>query len=430
MRAQSLTLASKPAPEHKVEQAERARQARIDAGQARPLLDPFWRDHLFFWLMHHFHSSTRSLLMYAGLSSDDFSRLSRSGYINYKKLSWRPTSRSKDREISCVTLSDKGKRYKNRLLNVMSDDNQSKPIPDRHLGHELVLQAYIFSLINRDQLIRLLGPALIRDGATRRYHDYFDLTGTRWSRVWQFDALVVLGGAEGSRSAMAIEVERTKKDLRDQQKFFDKLQENSLEQCRVLILTETEAAKEAWLDRLDAWRTLGRPEKNRTYDKNQLLADQGRTVVESVDAIGFESIITGLRRPSGRGTKRLPKSLSVADFRVIETLMLQADDQQHRARVAQRLEETFEALEEPPSRGDRPVSVSDWEALPDHTLLLTIDEARALADPAKVIDHGKLNAVVRRRTELIMAGKRARMVDDSKSPAPPKKQGLLSKFRK
>lgn len=293
-----------------------------------------------------------------------------------------------------------------------------------------MLQAYIFSLINRHQLISLLGPALIRDGATRRHHNYFDLTGTRWSRVWQFDALVVLGGADGSQSAMAIEVERTKKDLRDQQKFFDKLQENSFERCRLLILTETEATKQTWLDRLDAWRTLGRPEKNRTYDKNQLLADQGRTIVESVDAIGFETIITGLRRPSGRGTKRLPKSLSVADFRAIETLMIQADNQQHQARVAQRLEETIEALEEPPSRGDRPVSVSDWEALPDHTMLLTIDEARTLVDPSKVIDQGKLNAVVRRRTELIMAGKKARMADDSKPPEPPKKQGLLSKFRK
>ena len=428
MRAQTQ---EKPRPKvNRVAQAAHARLARVAAGEARQLPPYPEREFLFFLLMHHFHTSTRSLLMHAGLAARDFSEFSKEGWIEYHRVSWKKTSRSKRAEISCIALTHKGRAEKMAILGLEKEDRKSKPVPDQHLGHELMLQAIIYTLHAKGQLKSLLGPALIRDGAIKDCHDYFGLNASRGMRFWQFDALIALRPNERREEVeyFAIEFERTRKNLRDQQNFFDKLEENSFQECRILILTETERASEVWRSHLHAWRTKGRPTGKDQYDNRQLLADQERTLVLSAEAIGFESMVTGLRRPSGRGTTRSEKSINNIDFHKFNELINQSEIRQLQSSFDEKLSVLLEAMETPVPRGSRPVNVSDWEVLPDQPSFLTIEEVLNLANPSNVVDFPKLQAKIEhRRARIAQLTKAAR----AELPEPaPRKKGLFSKLRK
>ena len=375
---------------------ERARQARVRLGQARPLPDPDARRVRFFQLLHQFHASTTNLMLTAGLTAGDLRRYSKEGWIDYGRRSWRPTSRSKERQLSCLTLSAKGRKFKNQLLQPCFN---SIPIPDGHLGHDLTLQGLTMLLLSRDQVIDYVGPAVVRAGALKHDCSDFGLDQQYGKRAWSFDGLLWLRSADRSiQYRFAVEVERHPKTaVRDQQRFFDKLDDARHQQCQILVVTETKAAAERWNQTLQLWRERGRPLNGGRFDEHLPLADQGRTVVTSAEVQDLAHLIAGKKKKSGTsGGAPGQRAYAAADLRAIQVAVEDSDWPMHRARLADRLVEIEEAFHHLDERKARPISITASEIWPASPLL-SLDEVTRLANTESTYDLARMATLVRAR---------------------------------
>ena len=302
-----------------LQRAAHARQARVQSGQARKLSSPDQRVKLLYHWLHQFHTTTRSILLHLGLTSNQLIQLSNDGIIEYSKRVWKPTHRSKPALISCVSLTPKGRTKKNALLRA---SRTSKPGLESDWSHDLQLQAYLAILKSKGQLRSLIGPAPIRDGALKDPNSSFPaLPLSARDKPWNFDAVAKLSDVGGVEKFIAFELERTpKKKLQDQQRFFEKLRSVTHSDYSVVILTESARAEDEWRTRLQTWRTLGKPIGEGQYDDYYLLHDDGRTIVQSFEAHHLEQVITGKKRPSGKWSGYEPSDHAINRVADIQAL--------------------------------------------------------------------------------------------------------------
>lgn len=302
-----------------VQRAAHARQARVQSGQARKLLAPDQRVKLLYYWLHHFHTSTRSILLHLGLTSNQLIELSNDGIIEYSKRVWKSTHRSKPSLISCVSLTPKGRVKKNAFI---GSRRTSKPGLESDLSHDFQLQAYLAILHSKRQLRGLIGPAPIRDGALKDLNSGFPaLPVTARDKPWNFDSVAHVKDVGGATKFIAFELERTpKKKLQDQQRFFEKLRSVGHSEYSVVILTESVRAEDAWRARLETWRTLGKPIEDGQHDDYYLLHDDGRTIAQSFEAHHLEQVITGKKKPSGKWVTQEPSAQAINRVADIQAL--------------------------------------------------------------------------------------------------------------
>ena len=394
------------------ERAAHARHARAKSGKSRHLKTPEVRQQMLLHWLHNFHTSTRNILLQLGLTSNQLIQLSNDGIIEYTKRSWKPTHRSKVAQISCVTLTAKGRKLKNSIIN---PSRNSKPGLESDLSHDLQLQAYIALIKSKGQLISIVGPAIIRDGALKDSRKGFpDLPFTTRDKPWNFDALARILDQDGKERCIAFELERTpKKKLIDQQRFFDKLKDASLSDYFVIILTESETAQNHWTDRLQTWRSLGKPIENGQHDDYHLLVDQGRTIAQSFEAQHLEQVITGKKKPSGKWGSS--ESSNETLVRVADMQTLSQSVQSSESAVKE-----FIALlndpEEP--RLLPPVNIDGKEIWPDGQSFLTLSELSQLPGMDRR-ELSELILLVRARGTFLRNMKRQAELARQAPPPPP-----------